>query len=75
MTHRQALHGFPDTSRVSLHENNKINLTFLAVPTGSREVIVSFSLISERTVGAYASVLYHRSARSVQWTQNNSELR
>jgi hypothetical protein len=26
MTHRQALQGFPDTSQVSLHNNNKINL-------------------------------------------------
>jgi hypothetical protein len=26
MTHRQALQGFPDTSQVSLHKNNKINL-------------------------------------------------
>jgi hypothetical protein len=25
MTHRQALQGFPDTSRVSLHKKNKIN--------------------------------------------------
>jgi hypothetical protein len=29
MTHRQALQGFPDTSQVSLHENNKIVLPFL----------------------------------------------
>jgi hypothetical protein len=28
MTHRQALQGFPDTSEVSLHKNNKINLHF-----------------------------------------------
>jgi hypothetical protein len=29
MTHRQALQGFPDTSQVSLHKNNKINLPVL----------------------------------------------
>jgi hypothetical protein len=25
-THRQALKGFPDTSQVSLHKNNKLNV-------------------------------------------------
>jgi hypothetical protein len=29
LTHRQALQGFSDTSQVSLHKNNKINLPFL----------------------------------------------
>jgi hypothetical protein len=44
MTHRQALQVFPDTSSVSLYEDNKIN--------GSREVAVTFNFISERTVEA-----------------------
>jgi hypothetical protein len=26
MTHRQELQGFPDTSQISLHRSNKINL-------------------------------------------------
>jgi hypothetical protein len=29
MTHRQVLQGFPDTSQVLLHKNNKINLRVL----------------------------------------------
>jgi hypothetical protein len=28
MTHRQALQDFPDTSQVSLHKDNKVNLPF-----------------------------------------------
>jgi hypothetical protein len=35
MTHRQVPQGFPDTSQVTLHKNNKINLP-IAVPAGSR---------------------------------------
>jgi hypothetical protein len=51
MTHRLALQGFADTSRVSLHKNNKINLPFfLSVPAGSRKVAVALNFISERTV-------------------------
>jgi hypothetical protein len=50
MTHRQALQDFPNTSQVSLHKNNKINLPKEAVPAGSQEVTVAFNFISERTV-------------------------
>jgi hypothetical protein len=49
MTHGQALQ-VPDTSQVSLHKSNEINLPILAVPAGSREVIVAFIFISERTL-------------------------
>jgi hypothetical protein len=52
MTHRQVPQGFPDTSQVSLHKNNEINLrTYkIAVPAGMREVAAAFNFISERTV-------------------------
>jgi hypothetical protein len=33
MTHRQELHCFPDTSQVSLHENNKISWLFKQFPS------------------------------------------
>jgi hypothetical protein len=49
-THRQALQGFPDTSQVSLHKNNKINLFKDSSSAGIREVTVAFNFISERSV-------------------------
>jgi hypothetical protein len=51
MSHHQELKGFPDTSQVSLHKNNKVNLPFfVADPAGSREVTVAFNFVSECTV-------------------------
>jgi hypothetical protein len=52
MTHRQALQGFPDTSRATLHKNNKIIFptAYYSSSAGSWEVTVAFTVISECTV-------------------------
>jgi hypothetical protein len=51
MTHRQALQDFPDTSQVSLHKNNKIDLPPLKKGAENDvPVTVAYRFISERTV-------------------------
>jgi hypothetical protein len=50
MTYRQALQDFPDTSEVSLHKNNKINLPIFRGAETDVPVTFAFLFISERTV-------------------------
>jgi hypothetical protein len=47
---RQALQCFTDTSKASLKKKRSQLACIIAVPAGSREVMVEFNFISERTV-------------------------
>jgi hypothetical protein len=75
MAHRQALQGFPDTSQVSLHKNNKINFPFfIAIAAGSGEVAVAFNFISEHTV-QYLQLVSVKFGITMSETGNNNFIR
>jgi hypothetical protein len=49
MTHRQALHAFPDVSNIAPYKQQNQLTSITAVPSGSREVTVALNVIRERT--------------------------